>query len=386
MSYLQKNIKPLKKAFGFVLFGFLIIIYLIAGFFTQKMLVGNRPFEVKLHEDFGIYASAISDAMNYRDYYRQGSGIGPFLYPPPSLFVLEPFYRISPFLFRVIFFTIFNIFLTCAMVYGIAQHYNLTVKKIWYWYPLALGFAPLLEMLYVGQINIITQFGIYLLFICENAYPVTASAGLTLAIVTKLSPLVFIGYLIINRKYKIIFITTLLVGILFILAGIRYGIEPALRYPEYVQSFVHWITLDSNSQTLASKLTTDKASAETIQSLLAIYLLVIFALSGASAFINKKKEPLFITVNLGMMLSANIMWYHHYIFFLVPLFVWMGWSQLKPSVVAWCLCGLLLIQIDRFFLTSGLLIHIFGHLSILILLAGQFAQVYNNYKAKKFPS
>ena len=34
----------------------------------------------------------------------------------------------------------------------------------------------------------------------------------------------------------------------------------------------------------------------------------------------------------------------------------------------WCLAGMLLIQFDYFLLSGGLLIHIFGHLSILVVM------------------
>ena len=63
-----------------------------------------------------------------------------------------------------------------------------------------------------------------------------------------------------------------------------------------------------------------------------------------------------------MTLAPNVMWYHHYTFLILPLFIWMGYAKLAPHVVGWCLLGMLIIQVDRWALTHGLLIHVFAHL------------------------
>ena len=102
--------------------------------------------------------------------------------------------------------------------------------------------------------------------------------------------------------------------------------------------------------------------------------------SGISWF-SKQREPLFIITSLVMVLASNIVWYHHYVFFLLPLLVWMGWRRLKRSVLAWCFGGLLLIQVDRTHLTYGLLIHLWGHVSVLALLFWQTSQFVKQLKS-----
>jgi hypothetical protein len=111
---------------------------------------------------------------------------------------------------------------------------------------------------------------------------------------------------------------------------------------------------------------------EVIHRGLTLYILTAIGISGLLTYWDRStREPLFIVTSLGMMLSSNIMWYHHYVFILLPLLIWMGWSRLKPSTVIWCFAGLLIVQFDRWLPPYGLLIHLFGHLSILLLLAGQ---------------
>jgi hypothetical protein len=46
----------------------------------------------------------------------------------------------------------------------------------------------------------------------------------------------------------------------------------------------------------------------------------------------------------------------------------MAWQRNNKWVTIWCLLGMLVIQFDYFLLTGGLLIHIFGHVSILSVL------------------
>ena len=52
-------------------------------------------------------------------------------------------------------------------------------------------------------------------------------------------------------------------------------------------------------------------------------------------------------------------------------------------MVAWCLAGLLVIQVDREQLTYGLLIHIFGHLCLLSLLVWQLRQFHAQRKTER---
>jgi hypothetical protein len=105
---------------------------------------------------------------------------------------------------------------------------------------------------------------------------------------------------------------------------------------------------------------------------LTVYVAALIALSSALTFFGRQPgEPLFILSAIAMVLAPNLVWYHHYIFMLLPLFVWMAWTRLEPRSVAWCLLGFMIIQSDRWLPPYGLLIHVFGHASMLILLVWQ---------------
>lgn len=106
-----------------------------------------------------------------------------------------------------------------------------------------------------------------------------------------------------------------------------------------------------------------------IQKILTYMLIAAILVSSFFVYFGKQRgEPLIVVMTISMMMSPNILWYHHYVFLLLALLVWMGWSQLDKKVVIWCLIGLLIVQVDRFSFPYGLMIHVFCHLSIIFIL------------------
>lgn len=392
-----------------ILIGLGVFLYLTLGLYTELRFTQLRPIPDSLLEDFSYYQRALADALDGRNPYETRD-IGPaFLYPPPALLVVELFSAISPFLLMASVYILLNIALMLMMTYGIARYYGYSANRVWYWFPIVLGFAPFLELLHIGQINMITQFGIFLLFLGETSSPILAGSGLGLAIVTKLTPLIFLVYLLIHRRFKVIAVTIGIVCALSLFALARYGPQPFLSYPGVLQRLLSEFPLGTNSQSLVAKLAVANtpefqrflqqlppgwqppllrlalsftASIQAIHTGLTIYLALIVVLSGIATLFLKEREPFFIVVALAMMLSPNILWYHHYVFILLPLLVWMAWSRLNRYVVLWCLAGLFIIQIDRRYLTYGLLIHLFAHASLLLILGQQFGQLYRLFKPR----
>jgi hypothetical protein len=81
-------------------------------------------------------------------------------------------------------------------------------------------------------------------------------------------------------------------------------------------------------------------------------------------------------MGIGTAVASNHMWYHYYIFFLLPLFVWIAWSRFHPWVIAWCFVGLTTIQLESWLWPQGLLPHLFAHLSMVGILAWQIAHTF----------
>lgn len=379
-------------------------IYLTLGIYTELSFSHSLPIPDGVFQDFKFYERALQDALVGQDPYAERSIGVAYLYPPPALLVVEIFHTVRPFLLRVAVYSVVNFFLLGILIYGIARRYGYSVNAIWYWFVLCFGFAPFYELLHIGQINVITLFGIFLLFLHASAFPLLAGVGLSLAVATKVTPLLFVWYLAVARRWRALLYTGIALGVLLLISGLRYGFSPMLTYPDVFLGLLREFPLGINSQSLVAKIAVAETPAlprlltltpsplqgvaetffwfatahvETIHRGLTLYILALIGVSGLLTHLDRSAhEPLFIITALGMTLSSNIMWYHHYVFLLLPLLVWMGWSRLKPSVVLWCFVGLLIVQFDRRLPPYGLLIHLFGHLSMWLLLAGQIRALY----------
>lgn len=178
-----------------------ICFYLILGFNTELFLTKLIPIPKELLDDFTYYEIALKKALDGNSPYDDRRIGSAYLYPPPALLIIESFSHIQSKNVKASIYITINMLLLASMVYGISKYYGYTIQNTWYWYILCFGFAPFLELLHIGQINMITMFGLFLLFFSgpNNFF---SGFGLGLAIITKVSPVVFFGYLTANRKVK----------------------------------------------------------------------------------------------------------------------------------------------------------------------------------------
>jgi len=379
-----------------IFLGLFLIVYVGVGIHTESLLWARKPLPVFLIEDFRYYQRALNDALQGISPYsllRIGPG---YFYPPPALFIVEIFSAIPDLLYRSISYAIVNIILLLIGVDLIRKSYGYAWSSVWYWYILALFFAPFLEILHIGQINTFTVFGLFLLFYFEEQSVLLSSIGLNLAVLTKLSPIVFLPYLVARHKYRIIIVSLVMMLFLLFLASVRYGSHAVLDYPSVLQWLVTQFRIDTNSQSLIAKIATISEVTKKIpglqgtyswefnyslaQRLLTLYFMVIVLVSSLMTFFKPQpREFLFIITGLSMTISPNILWYHHYLFAFLPLLIWLGWRKTHAGWRIWILGILLLIQWDRYHLTYGLLIHLSLHLSILVLLYQQFRDFITGY-------
>lgn len=326
------------------------------------------------------------------------------------MLIVEFFSHIQNLDVKAVSFAIFNITLMVIMVHGLAKYFRLKDKQIWFWYVLCLTYAPFFELLQIGQINMITMFGIFIMVVWDQRYPIIGGVGISIGMITKVTPTLFFISLFINKRYKTILCCLSLVLILIGLSIARYGTLPILEYPDVFKGLLAQIPISENSQSIASKISfigknLGNVNLQNHPLLQVIFneLNVLFTLKikliqrilGSlllseilfSAFLvnfgKQRNEPLLIITTISMMLSANIMWYHHYVFLLLALLIWMGWYHLDPYVVVWCVTGLLLVQVDRFSPPYGLLIHLFCHLSIMFILFIQVRDFLSYRKLQK---
>lgn len=220
-----------------------------------------------------------------------------------------------------------NIGLLLFIALSLVRRFGGAPMQQGHWAVLALTFAPFLELLHIGQVNVITLFGIALVFLYQDCSAVLSGLGLALAALTKLSPLVLVAYLVACRQFKPILVGVGLIAVAFLLGALRYGAS----LPDYVE-IVQWLSgqfpLGSNSHSFVSKLhtlgmllRTDPVFAPLARLLINFYvtqpllsILPIALIVGASLLLRimwkgGANEPVFAVTVLGMALVPNVMWY-----------------------------------------------------------------------------
>lgn len=347
-----------------------LVIYIAGGIYTLVQQVLALPFPLSIFMDYNFYSQALARALSGADMYAIRE-IGPaFLYPPPALLFVDVLNLIPGGIAQGSLFAALDLLMAASLVILICKKYSISLKKTAILCAISVSFAPFMITVEQGQINMLTQFGLGLLFVFALTIPWLAGLGLALAIVTKVTPLFFLAFLVATKNFKVLLWTVISLAGFAVLASLRYGIQPFFTYVDVFRSMTNLLPLGANGQSLAARVSSFGLGSNLamVQFGVTFYLLIIILLSAWQTYRGGRPEALFIVTSLSMMLAPNILWYHHYVFFLLPLLGWMAWQRQSNAVMVWCLVGMLTTQFDYFLLTGGLLIHIFGHVSILAVL------------------
>src|SRR5689334_3744766 len=142
-----------------------LVIYLSGGIFTLVQQLLALPFPLSIFMDLGFYEQALQRSLPGGDIYAIRDIGEAYLYPPPALLPVELLNVIPEGIFRGAFFGALDLLMAALLVYLLAGRYGLSLREVWYWFPLSLGFGPLLVTIELGQINMLTQFGLLLLIL-----------------------------------------------------------------------------------------------------------------------------------------------------------------------------------------------------------------------------
>ncbi|GAB4462219.1 MAG: hypothetical protein Kow0070_20940 [Anaerolineales bacterium] len=346
----------------------LLGIYVIAGLQTHLIFRNTNP-----EYDFAFYETALKKALSASDPYDVRE-IGPaFLYPPPALFVVESVNLLRNPIMRRWLLGGVNLAFLLLIILSVGKYFGYSVKMIWFWFPLAFFFAPAMQTVELGQINLVTEMGILLFFVSGSS--IFAAIGWALGTVTKVTPAAFLVYSLVKRDIKTVFLSLIVLAFALAASIQHYGLQPHLTYLDVFAQLLDTYPVSQNSQSFASKILVNFSpdiSPLLIQRMYMVYLGSLVLASSIISVRSRDAVPLFVVIGLATAVSPNVMWYHHYVFLLVPLFVWMGWRKLEQNLGLWIIIGLLVVQLDYYFLTTGLLIHLFVQCSILWIIFQQY--------------
>jgi len=213
------------------------------------------------------------------------------------------------------------------------------------------------------------------MFMYEQRHPSIAGFGLALAIATKLSPIVFCGYLVATRALRAVGWSMAWLAGMTLGSILLFGSMPLLTYPSVLMDLVRTPAGIALASLLESRHALTAASGSQFQALLTGYAAIMLLIAGVLTLLTRQREPLFIVTSFLVVATPSLVWYHHVVFVLLPLFVWMAWSRFRPAIVAWSAFGLFLMQLERFHVTGGLLVHAFMQLSVFYLVVSQFGHL-----------
>ncbi len=356
-----------------------IVGYVALGIYTQLTTIArvNAP---KFMEDYDIFIQAFQRASKGMDPYEIWQAGLNFLYPPPSLFVIGIYGAIPWTELGIAIYLLSNLVALAAIVAWVGSRYHYSFQEIWWWFPLAFGFAPFLELLYVGQINVITEFGVLLMFIFAETVPFAAGFGLWLASVTKLTPIAYFVYLVVGRYWRALTWTILILASSFVVSTLVFGVDTLGRFFQVLSSLQTTFYGEFDSQALIpifiKRGWLEQGAWLSFQDTLNFYGAVLCLASAALAWRSRQMEPLFIVLSFATTIVPSNLWYNRYVLLLLPILVWMASSRFNTRVIAWCMTGLFVMQLDRQPLGQGLIIHLWANTSLVVILGWQFRQAF----------
>lgn len=298
------------------------ILFVLSLFFIAKTLFLNFYPDFKIHY---LAPQAIFKGLNP---YLGGKGyFTPDVHPPFTILLFSPFILL-PYGFAEKIWTLLSIIFLTGSLYLIFKINNEKMFSRIGFLISALLFAfyfPIKFTLGMGQINFLILFlvtlSIYFLNKNKNYY---AGVFLSLSIMIKFFPLLFLPYLIILKKWKILFsfIIVSVMIILFTLIVINPDINIYFYKNVLPTLFGGWKT-DYYNQSLSGFLGRQMENGFARESLRIFISLILIAVSFLVIFKNNAKKTTIANLSFSLLITLtllinNFSWQHHFVWLLFP--------------------------------------------------------------------
>jgi hypothetical protein len=357
-----------------------LLIYAAFGIEDERQHMIWSPLSTTLLFDFNFYTRAFHDAVAIGDPYTVRE-IGPgYLYPPQALLLIAPLVMVPWFKVRAALFLLISVLMAILTVVGVARHYQLSLHRVWWWFPLILTYGPFLSLLHVGQINLLVEMAILAFIYFEQKNGVAAAVGLATGICAKFTPVVLLWYLLVRHEFRLVAITVLFIALSALPIVVWLGPSVFATYLDVLSSLSrvtlpNGVVFQSLDAVLATHEFISRSQMATVHAVLTVYLVLVCVVSTAAARRSHSYDKLWIVLLLSTTVAPSVIWYHHYVFLILPILALMGQERLRPWIVLWSVAVLAIVQIDRSRLSDGLLIHLAVHATLLLVLARQVLAV-----------
>jgi len=218
---------------------------------------------------------------------------------------------------------------------------------------LLAAFRPLWEATHLGQINAFVTLCLVLsLYFSERERPVGSGACLGLAILLKLSPVIFVLYFMVLRRYRVIVVAVVVVTSLSALAYLQFG--PGV-FADFL-SILPRLAGETNAGhllNLSAPIVTARIleffQINNAERAVALAYKVVFGTGIAVLLIYASRHQqspmarvwLFAILTVLMTMISPVVWFHHEIFLIIPL------TLLLLDRFGWALAIMILLQSER---------------------------------------
>ncbi len=302
---------------------FLIIIFFISSVIFLKVLTYDY------YPDFSGYYYSPLKVFNGGNPYLGGKDFfTPFVYPPPVLLFFSPFTFLPFFIAQKVFLiiSIFCLLLSTGLLFKLFKLAPFSILGLFF-ITLVLNYFPEKFTLGMGQINNVVLLMVTLFiyfYIKKKDY--LSGIFLALAIAIKLFPILLIPYLIIKKKWKILFFSAsaMIFIALFTYVFVDWKVN-LFFYNNILPSFLSGLKSDYYNQALSGFLAREINNASTVNLVKNSTAIVLTLLSFILILIHRKHKALDLlcistVLTLSLVINA-FSWQHHFVFILIPLFV-----------------------------------------------------------------
>lgn len=351
------------KGFVFLLIGFAVYLGLLQ--FSEYWLgvLTHHDIGVDFHIYYDAYLKALSGDNPYLPYYIGSSFVNhPFVLSFLSLFSWHQEKWLATFLWVAT--SALTWVIVVRLVYYLVR--TATAKReipddhrhLGWILAAFLGFAPFWETVHVGQINVFAILALCLvLYYSERNKPVLAGIALGFAIVLKTSPIIFVLYYLVLRKFGLLISCAVTLALLSAVPLFQFSPSALTDFMAILPELGKEIQTSPYNQSILSLSVRlcDALGFENMDPVLTIGhkialigvlgLILLPALARPSTKLSRLWEFSLLTVT--MTLFSPLVWYHHSIFLILPLTLLLLHSNRRYALLG---IGLLfVIQFERLF-------------------------------------
>lgn len=331
MRVIQNKQKPISLIVA--IFG--LGIYAALALFSEYWLgvITNHS----LGGDFYIYYDAFLKAIEGKNPYLPYQIGSSFVYHPFMLSFLSLFSwqgKLSAAIYWMVSSTlawVFVIWLAFSFTQKTLEgHVSESNRKSFGWVlAIFLGFAPFLETIHIGQINVFVILALCLMFaFSENEKPFLAGFFLAVAIVFKTSPIIFVFYYLIQRKFRIVLSCAVSLIIMSLIPIGQFSLNVLWDFLAILPKLGGEIHPTNYNQSILSLLfrVLQRFDFTEVDSVLIISHKILLGFFLGMVFLSSLIRPStkltrlweFALLLTLMTIFSPLVWYHHSIFLIIP--------------------------------------------------------------------